>query len=468
MKLYSNHSHLIEECDFRKDKPVTLYTCGPTVYDYPHIGNWYTFIRYDVLNRVLKASGYETKWVINITDVGHLVSDSDDGEDKLEKGAKREGKTAWDIARYYGDYFVKALDRLHFSHIYATPKATDFIAEQIDLVKNLEGKGFTYRISDGMYFDTSLFPEYAEFAHLQLDKLEEGARVEVNPEKKNHSDFAVWKFSEPGVKRDMEWDSPWGKGFPGWHLECSAMIHSVLGEPIDIHGGGIDHIPVHHTNEIAQTVCGYGNELSRYWFHANHIQVDGKKMSKSLGNFYTLEDIENKGFDLEVFRVHVFSGHYRSQSEFSWDVMEATKQRYSNYTAMADRMWQSSTAEINTVQPSEFELSYTLLLEALQNDMNSPEALSVLDNIANQVNTRGVDTKTCEDLRVFLQKVDDIIGTTFSLKPDITDIQKEIIQSRLMARANKEWQKSDELRDQLAAEGINLKDTSIGTVWTRI
>jgi cysteinyl-tRNA synthetase len=240
---------------------------------------------------------------MNITDVGHLVSDADSGEDKMEKGAKREGKTAWDVAKFYGDYFTKGIERLNFSKVTHLPKATDFINQQINLIKKLEEQEYTYTTSDGVYFDTSRFENYAKFAELNILGQEEGIRVEVNDEKRNASDFALWKFSTTDEKRDMEWDSPWGKGFPGWHLECSAMIHELLGEPIDFHAGGIDHIPVHHTNEIAQSEAAFNKPLAKYWMHCNHIQVNGNKMSKSLENFYTLEDVENKNFSLNIFKL---------------------------------------------------------------------------------------------------------------------------------------------------------------------
>lgn len=456
MKLYSQKTKEIEELDFTKTKLVKIYTCGPTVYDYPHIGNWYTFIRYDVLNRALITSGHKTNWVMNITDVGHLVSDADEGMDKLQKGAEREGKTAWQVAEFYGSYFKNGLKRLNFSKVNHLPKATDYINEQIDLVKNLEDKGFTYKINDGIYFDTSKFKDYAKFANLNLSGQNEGARVSINDEKRNPSDFAVWKFSPIGEKRDMEWESPWGKGFPGWHLECSAMIHAILKEPIDIHGGGIDHIPVHHSNEIAQSEAAYDQELARYWFHCNHIMVNGKKMSKSLGNLYTLEDIEKKHLPMIVFRLTVLAGHYRSQSEFDWEVMESQKQRLQNWIDKLSEIKQTEYTADSCIKSFQSDI-----LGALNNDLNTPLALSVIDNYAHKVGIAEIDHFT------------DLINQTLGL--DLTDYLKPInedtiklLNERQLARSTKDWAKSDQIRDQLHDQGIKLQDTLNQQIWSRI
>ncbi|MDQ5912858.1 MAG: cysteinyl-tRNA synthetase, partial [Patescibacteria group bacterium] len=318
MKLYNTLTRKTEEFKTLEDKKVKLYTCGLTVYSQPHIGNWVAYIYWDILVRTLKASGYEVERVQNITDVGHLTSDEDAGEDKMLKGALKEGLTAWEVAEKY----IKVADReafellglLHPEHM---PRATEYIPQQIDFVKTLEEKGFTYVIEDGVYFDTSKLENYGELARLDIEGLQFGARVE-DTGKKNPTDFAVWKFSKPGEKRDMEWDSPWGMGFPGWHLECSVMAREILGDTIDIHTGGIDHIPVHHTNEIAQTEAVTGKKFSNFWIHANHIKVDGTKMSKSLGNIHTLQDILDKGFGLQAFKLVVLSKHYRTEGNFTW------------------------------------------------------------------------------------------------------------------------------------------------------
>lgn len=464
MKLYNTPDKKVVELQL--DKTVKIYTCGPTVYDFPHIGNWYTFIRYDLLARTLRANGFDVDWAMNITDVGHLVSDADDGEDKLEKGAKREHKTAQEVAEFYGDYFLKGLKRLNFSEVNHLPKATDYIKEQINLIAKLEEKGFIYKTSDGIYFDTSKFPKYAEFAGLNLGKQQAGERVEINKEKRQESDFSVWKFSTADQKRDMEWDSPWGKGFPGWHLECSAMIQAILGQPIDIHAGGIDHIAVHHTNEIAQSEAAYGSPLSRYWMHCNHILVEGKKMSKSDGTFITLEDIEAKGFSLDVFRFHVLSGHYRSQSEFSWELLEASKTRLNRWLEVASLRWQPCAT--NTGDESSIgEDGVVEFIKILSDDLNTPEVFrhieDVLMNIQNYISELEV-----KSVGEFFEKIDSVFGTNImKLTSDISEEQKKIIAERDQVRKQNDWAESDKLRDKLLSEGIALRDTPNGTIWSR-
>jgi cysteinyl-tRNA synthetase len=457
MKIYNQKIKQLENCEFINKSDLKVYTCGPTVYDFPHIGNWYTFIRYDALVRALRCSGNNVRWVMNITDVGHLVSDADSGEDKMEKGARREGKTAWDVAKYYGNYFIEGLGKLNFSEINVIPKATDYIQEQIDLVIKLEEKGFTYKTSDGVYFDTSKFKTYSDFAQLDLSGQEEGARVAINDEKKNSSDFALWKFSSVNEKRDMEWDSPWGKGFPGWHLECSAMIHAILDEPIDIHAGGIDHIPVHHTNEIAQTEAAFDKQLSRYWLHCNHIQVEGKKMSKSLGNFYTLEDLKQKGYSPLIFRALVLNGHYRSQSEFSWDNLDAIKNRLQNWV---DKLCQSKQKFENNTNEVFLESFKEQILSALNNDLNTPLALSFVDEQVTKINRADVDD--------YVDLLNQLLGIGLSeylTNPDAEDLIK--ISEREEARKNNDWELSDKLRIQLQNKGILIKDTAEGQIWSR-
>ncbi len=463
MKLYNTLTKQVEEIAPIAAPVVSVYTCGPTVYDYPHIGNWFTFIRYDLLVRTLKASSYQPKWVMNITDVGHLVSDADDGEDKLEKGAKREGKTAWDVAKFYGDYFTNGLVRLNFVQPDFLPKATDHIQEQIDLIKALESKGFTYLINDGVYFDTSKFPKYADFAQLDLDEQQAGARVEYNPEKLNATDFALWKLSPIESKRDMEWESPWGVGFPGWHIECSAMSMKYLGETLDIHSGGIDHIPVHHTNEIAQSEAATGKTFSNIWMHTNHIMVNDDKISKSIGNSITLEDIETNGYSLEVLRLHVLESHYRSQSKFSWDSMEAAKNRLQAYTAFTDLIWQLPTEAQSTVLQS----SISDILTLIQNDLDTPEVLARLSAI--ETNWQALlETETQTSLKEFLYFIDNLLGLQLSNRIDITDEQKRLIKDRESARQSQDWSKSDDIRNQLQEQGIGLRDIPNRSIWFRL
>ncbi|HSD55766.1 MAG TPA: cysteine--tRNA ligase [Candidatus Saccharimonadales bacterium] len=466
MKLYNTLTRSTEELVPLNAPTVTMYTCGPTVYDYPHVGNWFTFIRYDVLVRTLTASGLEPKWVMNITDVGHLVSDADEGEDKLEKGARREGKTAWDVAKMYGNYFVAGLDRLNVTKPSYLPKATEHIQEQIDLIRRLEEKGFTYQISDGVYYDTSKFPRYAEFARLDVDEQQVGARVEHNPEKRNSTDFALWKFSPKDQQRDMEWESPWGKGFPGWHLECSAMSMKYLGDTMDVHAGGIDHIPVHHTNEIAQSEAVTGKPVASLWMHANHITVNGDKVSKSLGNGITLEQLEERGYSLAAFRLHVLESHYRSQSKFSWESLEAATNRLKDYQALADLRFQPIEADEYELEELDYEQYQKNILSALQDDLNTPEVLRIVSLIANERHD-SIHKSELPAFTAFITFLDAVLGLNLMASQDITRAQKQVIAERQAARDNKDWQKSDELRNELGKFGILVRDTNHGPIWSR-
>lgn len=466
MKLYNTLTRKIDDVTPLSTPAVTIYTCGPTVYDYAHVGNWFTFVRYDTLVRTLMAAGLQPKWVMNITDVGHLVSDADEGEDKLEKGAKREGKSAWDVAKFYGDYFVAGLGRLNITAPAYLPKATDHIEEQIELIKKLEEKGFTYQISDGVYYDTAKFPKYNQFAQLDLDEQQAGARVEHNQEKRNPTDFALWKLSPKDQQRDMEWDSPWGKGFPGWHVECSAMSMKYLGETMDIHAGGIDHISVHHTNEIAQSEAVTGKPVANIWMHANHISVNGEKIAKSLGNGITLEDIEAKGFSLPAFRLHVLESHYRSQSKFSWESLEAAQNRLKDYQALADLRFQPITSGDYELVELDYEQYQIEIKSKLFEDLNTPEVLRIVSFIANERHN-SIHQDESEAFTAFLAFLDNVLGLNLLSSKDITQQQKDIIAARQQARDSKDWQKSDELRNELGKQGIGVRDTEFGTIWFR-
>lgn len=465
MKLYNTLTRQVEEVKPLNTPEVTVYTCGPTVYDYLHVGNWFTYVREDILIRTLKAEGLQPKWVMNITDVGHLVSDADEGEDKLEKGARREGKTAWDVAKFYTEYFEKGLERLNMLRPDYLPRATDHIKEQIELIQKLEEKGYTYTISDGVYYDTSKFPAYADFARLDVDEQEAGKRVGFNPEKRGVADFALWKFSPKDHRRDMEWDSPWGKGFPGWHIECSAMSMKYLGETLDIHAGGIDHVPVHHTNEIAQSEAATGKQFVRHWMHSNHITIEGEKISKSLGNGITLEDIEAKGISLEAFRLHVLESHYRSQSKFSWESLRAAQNRLQAYHAMADLRWQPTEwAE----QGFDYSSASQQLLGFLQNDLDTPNALALLSTLETELARRLLPSKDVTAFTELLKSIDQLLGLRLTESLDISDGQKLLIAQRETAREAKDWAKADNLRNQLVQQDIGLRDTPAGAVWYRL
>ena len=471
MKLYNTLTKQVEDITPIKPPTTTVYTCGPTVYDYPHIGNWFTFIRYDLLVRALKVSGMQPKWVMNITDVGHLVSDADEGEDKLEKGARRENKTAWDVAKFYADYFVDGLKRLNISEPDFLPRATDHIQEQIDLIKKLEDKGYTYVIDDGVYFDTSKFESYADFAQLDVDDLLAGARVELNPQKQSPTDFALWKFSPKDHQRDMEWDSPWGKGFPGWHIECSAMSMKYLGETLDIHSGGIDHIPVHHTNEIAQSEAATGKRFAEYWMHTNHILVNDEKISKSLGNGIVLEDIEKQGFSLEDLRFLVLQSHYRTQSKFGWDTLSSAQAALRNITN--NFSWIYRTEHLSDASSDKLDTlldgARQSILSALTNDLDTPQAVATLHEVSDAFSTYSASKHDRKKVEAFAAFVQDALGISILDTTKLTSDLQELVEKREAARQAKSWDESDKLRDELKQRGIGLMDKPDGgAIWYRL
>lgn len=477
------HNQLTKTIDtFQPIQPgfATLYTCGPTVYNFLTVGNWTAYVYWDTLVRTLRANGLEVTRVMNITDVGHLVSDGDEGEDKLEKGARREGKTAWEVAQFYTDDFLRGMEQLNLIMPTHMPKATEYIEEQLELVRILKDKGYTYQISDGIYYDTSKFPTYGAFADLDLEAQKAGARVEFNPEKRNPSDFALWKFTPIGEKRDMDWPTPVEltvdgtnrSGFPGWHLECSAMAMTLLGTTIDIHTGGIDHIPVHHTNEIAQSEAASGAVFANYWLHNNHLKVDGTKISKSLGNGYTLQDLEEKGFSPLDLRLFILQSHYRTEGNFTFDNLTAARNRRLNWRNIAALRHQSH----DTLQPDNIVetdsktvslyAAKQAVVEALSDDLNTPEAMALIDAAFDTVLASRVDDIHDHALVDLLETIDDLLGLKLlETTPDITDDQKRLIIERTRAREQKDYGRSDEIRDELAAEGISVRDTSAGPVW---
>lgn len=464
MRLYNTLTRQVEQFVPRNPPKVTVYTCGPTVYDYSHIGHWFTYVRMDTLIRTLKANGFKPKWVMNVTDVGHLTSDADEGEDKLEKGARREGKTAWEVAEFYTRDFLDGMKTLNMLQPDRIVKATDHIHEQIQLIKTLEDKGYTYVIDDGVYYDTGKFKRYADFAQLDLDEQQAGARVEANPQKRHPSDFALWKFSPEGKQRDMEWDSPWGRGFPGWHIECSAMSMKYLGETLDIHTGGIDHVPVHHTNEIAQSEAVTGQRLANYWLHSNHVTMQGEKISKSLGNTIRLQDIADKGISPMAIRLHILESHYRSQSKFSWQSLESAQNRLQEFYAMAALRWQprSLSHDMPTFALSDVAVELTRILS---DDLNTPQALAFLNSISAQLLAVHIEKDMVDHFEAMLQAIDDLLGLDLTSVKDITDYQKDLIIRREEVRKQQDWQQSDKLRDELARQGIGVQDLAHGPIW---
>jgi len=476
------HNQLTKQIDDLKpirDRRVSLYTCGPTVYDYPHVGNWSSYIYWDTLVRVLQAYDLKVDRVMNITDVGHLVSDADDGEDKLEKGARREGKTAWEVAAFYTEDFIKGMNLLGLIEPTHITKATDYIEEQLALVKTLKEKGFTYQIDDGIYFDTAKFPTYDDFAELHLDAQKAGARVEYNPEKRNNSDFALWKFTPAGENRDMQWETPADiiegevrMGFPGWHLECSAMAMSLLGNTLDIHTGGIDHIPVHHTNEIAQSEAATGERFSNIWIHNNHIKINGTKISKSLGNSVTLQDIQEKGYDPLDFRLFVLQGHYSNEGNFTDENLEAAKNRRLNWRSIAALRHQTHDTLRSNEDQSTDEKTVSLyassqaLKEALADNLDTPAAFAIIDDAFGQILNAKIDDIHQHALTSFIETIDELLGLKLlETSPDVSDDVKRLIIERERARDNKDFNEADKLRAKIEKSGITVRDTAGGSIW---
>lgn len=461
MRLYDTMTRSLREFTPKNKDSVGLYTCGPTVYDYPHLGNWTGYIYWDVLVRTLTNAGFDVHWFMNITDVGHLTSDADEGEDKLEKGARREGKTAWQVAEFYTEDFLQGLRLLNIivpkGHLI---KATDHIPEQIQLVTQLEEKGYTYKTDDGVYFDTTKLDDYGKLARLDIAGLQAGTRVGIG-QKRSITDFALWKFSPAHQKRDMEWDSPWGKGFPGWHLECSAMAMKYLGETLDIHAGGIDHIPVHHTNEIAQSEAVTKRPFANYWLHNNHLLINDGKISKSEGNGITLRDIQKRGYSARVFRLFVLQSHFRTQSNFSWDLLEAAQQRLERLQAFADLRFQQQPHAVRLDES--IENTRQLLQNALENDLNTPKALALLSGLEDAA-SNGLHAKNFDS---FIDWLDTLLGLDLAKSVDISSEQKDLIIAREKARDNKDFAQSDQLRQELSSQGILVRDTKNGSIWSR-
>ncbi|MBI2032887.1 MAG: cysteine--tRNA ligase [Candidatus Levybacteria bacterium] len=458
MRLYNTLSKKIEEFVPIHSPEVGMYTCGPTVYDFAHIGNFRTYTTADILFRVLLHNGYDVKYIMNITDVGHLtgdnLGDADTGEDRMEKSAKKEGKSAWDVAEFYTQTFIKDFERLNLKKPLLFAKATDHIKEQIDLIERLEQKAFTYRTSDGIYFDTAKFPEYGKLSN--LDQIKEGARVEPNPEKKSPKDFALWKFSPKGETRQMEWESPWGIGFPGWHIECSAMSMKYLGESFDIHVGGIDLASTHHPNETAQSEAATGKQFVAYWVHGAFILIDGKRMSKSLGNNYTVQDIVDRGHDLLALRYLYLQTHYRQEMNFTWEALQSAQQAlYRLYKDVA-------TFEEPKVGCAEYEKRFE---DALSDDLNTPQALSIMWEMLKS------DYPTSAKART-IYKMDAILG--LDLQNSRTKIKEEIVvipddikilmEERNALRKEKRYEEADKVREQIEAKGYEVVDQNDTTI----
>ena len=459
MQLYNTESHRKDSFTPLDGKQVTMYCCGPTVYNYAHIGNMRTYIFEDLLDRTLRLT-WPVRHVMNVTDVGHLVSDADDGEDKMEVGAAREGKSAWDIAKFYEQKFFADYDALHCTRPTVISRATAHIPQMINLVKTLEEKGYAYRTSDGIYYDTSKFPRYdALVGRSRLEGLKGGARVEMSEEKRNPTDFALWKFSPKDKKRQMEWDSPWGVGFPGWHIECSAMAMEYLGPTIDIHCGGIDHVSVHHTNEIAQSEAATGKRYVRYWVHGEFLVLRAGKMSKSGGTFVTLQTLRDKGYDPLDYRYLCLTAHYRTQLEFTYESLDSA--RKSLHTLRKETLAAQSLAKDTDVVTDKLSTAKAAFQSAMEDDLNAPKALAVVWEVL-----RGTELNASEKVD-FVKFADNILALDLFQTIQESAVQlpgevESLLQLRAEARKAKDYKKSDELRDQLAGLGYRVKDTPQG------
>jgi len=479
VKLYNTLTRKIE--DFKSLNPplVTMYSCGPTVYDYQHIGNMRRYVGDDILIRVLEFNNFKVKQVMNITDVGHLTSDSDTGEDKMEKGARKFGMSVWDIAKKFEKAFFHSMDALNIKRPDILMHATDYIKEQIVFIQTLEKKGFTYKIDDGIYFDTSKIKNYNKLSGQKAQDLKEGARVEIVKGKKNPTDFALWKFSPKDKKRQMEWESPWarppatspkqsdvkqagvsgevgrGVGFPGWHIECSTMaIKGLNVDTLDIHTGGIEHISIHHTNEIAQAEAATGEQFVKYWAHHNHMHVDGQKMSKSINNIHTVENITEKGFDPLALRYLYLQTHYRQEMNFTWESLRAAQIAYKRLIEEVAKLKNPK------VGCAEYEGKFK---DAINDDLNIAKALSVVWEL---IKSDYQDSAKLESLL----KMDQVLGLDLEKAREKTKIIKivvpgevqKLIEERNQLRRKKSYTQADHVRNKIKKLGYNIKDTKRG------
>ena len=439
---------------------VKMYCCGPTVYNYAHIGNLRSYFFEDILKRVLLYNDYKVNHVMNITDVGHLVSDEDEGEDKMEKGSAREGKTVWEISEYYTEAFKNDIAKLNILPPTIYCKATDYIKEQIDLVRCLEAKGYTYITSDGVYFDTLKLSDYGKLARLDIEGLEEGRRIEFSDEKKHKTDFALWKFSPKDQKRQMEWESPWGVGFPGWHIECSAMSTKFLGKTFDIHCGGVDHIPIHHTNEIAQSEACYGVKFVNYWLHGEFLIEEKGKMSKSAGGFLRIQTLIDKGYSPLHYRFFLLMTHYRKKIKFSFENLDAARNGYNNLKSKiaeikSEKNNKSDNEELVDKYRDEF-------FDCINDDLNVTEALAVLWDVLKTEDLNPAD-------KIFLaEEFDKIFGLdldkvkALELNDVIPSEIIELAKKRKEAKLNKDFRQADEYRNMIKEKGYEIVDVKGG------
>ncbi|MEK7375867.1 MAG: cysteine--tRNA ligase, partial [Candidatus Margulisiibacteriota bacterium] len=474
-------SRTIEEFKPLNPPRVAMYTCGPTVYQFSHIGNFRSFLTADILARTLRWSGYDLKFIINITDVGHMTDDqiggADTGEDKIEGAAKREGKSVWEVAQFYTDAFLRDSKELNMIMPDTLARATDHIKEQITLIKNLQKKGFAYLIDDGVYFDTSKFPHYGQMS--SLDQVREGAtRLEANLQKRNPRDFALWKKSpqpplnKGGVQdwgfsgRQMEWESPWGVGFPGWHVECSAMSMKYLGEQLDIHTGGIDHKEIHHPNEIAQSEGATGKKFVKYWVHTAFMLVSGQKMSKSLGNTYTLYDLQKEGYEPLALRYLYLQTHYRQEMNFIFPALDGASSALRKLRVEVAKMGEPviSTPPFGHPSRGESAVFERRFAEAVNDDLNMAKALSVLWELIKSDVKPGAKAasifKMDEILGLDLRRGAAVVSTERQVVPDVV---KELLKQRRALRSERRFSQADQVRKKIGDLGYEIEDTDKGT-----
>ena len=439
-----------------------IYSCGPTVYAPQHLGNLRPYVFADLLKRTLLAEGLRVTHAINITDVGHLTDDADAGEDKMERAAARSGRSAAEIAVLYTEQWLRDRRRLHCLEAEIYCKATEHVAEQIALAQRLEAKGYTYRLDDGLYFDTSKFPRYAELARLDLAGQEAGARIGDVPGKRNPQDFALWKLAAPGVRRQQEWDSPWGRGFPGWHLECSAMSIEYLGPTFDIHTGGVDHIAVHHSNEIAQSECALDvHPWVRFWMHCEFLELGGEKLSKSKGHTLVLDDLVERGVPPLAYRYFLLQAHYRQQQRFSFEELEAAATGHRRLLAHAAEVAEAA-GEPDPARSAPFA---ERARAALRDDLNTPRALAVIWEVARSPELSPADR------RALFAEFDAVLALGLrEARPAAAESDPRIdglVAEREAARRARDFARADRIRQQLAAEGIEIEDTTQGPRWRR-
>ena len=459
MKLYNTLTRKKEEFAPLDGKTVRMYSCGPTVYNFAHIGNMRTYIFMDILRRTLRYEGYKVKGVMNITDVGHLLSDADEGEDKMEKAAKEQRKSPYEIADFYTKVFFDDLKKLNIGKPELTPKATEHIREMLDFVYTLCEKGYGYETSDGIYFDISKFPAYGQLSGINLEDQKAGARVEVNDEKRSPFDFAIWKKAPK--EHIMQWDSRWGKGYPGWHIECSAMSKKYLGEVFDIHTGGVDHIPIHHENEIAQSYGYSGKNPAKFWMHGEFMLVNNGKMSKKLGNTYLVSQLEEMGYSPMCFRYFCLNTHYRKKLNFTFEGMDGAKTAYARLCALVAKHREGE----NDVSDEKLAAYRKEFEEDVTDDLNVPGAMGVLWTMLKEPASRKIYALALEMDKVFGLKLDE--AKAEEVKEEFPAEITAIANERAAARAAKDWSKSDELRAKLDELGYAVKDTKEGYTLTR-